>query len=213
MGPKLDFSAGVPHNFFIYLLIAPKLHQKVYIDTSLDQDKENFRSRSKVKVKWAQSSIYQTVYRINFSFTDRLRPNSTRWSTSTPAWLKAEKIPGQDQRSRSNGPKTWFFRRCTAYVFYLPTGCVQTQPENLHRHQLGSKQRKFQVKVKGQGQIGQELHLSEGVPHNFFIYEPIAPKRHQKKRIDTSLDPGAKPRQKVARPIWKSTFEGRAPPT
>ena len=48
MGPKLDFSASVPHSFFIYLLIAPKLHQKVYIDTSLDQDKKN---QVKVKIR------------------------------------------------------------------------------------------------------------------------------------------------------------------
>ena len=82
-----------------------------------------------------------------FSFTDRLRPNCIRWA-STPAWPKAQKIPFQCQRSRSNGTKTPFIRRCIATLFHLLIDCVQIAPESVHRHQLGSRQRKFQVKVK-----------------------------------------------------------------
>ena len=44
-GPKHDFVDGVPHNFLIYQRIMPKLLHKVSIDTSLDQDKVNSRSR------------------------------------------------------------------------------------------------------------------------------------------------------------------------
>ena len=120
MGQKLDFSAGVPHNFFIYRSMAPKFHYKVFIDTNLAQDKENCRSMSKVKVKWAQSLSFQPVYLPhNFLFTARLRPNSTKRCAWTPAWIKINKIPGQGQRSSSNGPKTWFFSRCTAQPFHL----------------------------------------------------------------------------------------------
>ena len=58
MGQKLDFLDGMPHNFFIYQRTMPKLHQQVSIDTSLEQDKENSRSRSKVKVKWGKTSNF-----------------------------------------------------------------------------------------------------------------------------------------------------------
>ena len=71
--------------------------------------------------------------------------------------------------------------------FHLPTNRAQTAPEGVHRHKLGSRQEKFQVKVKGQGQMGPKLNFSDSVPHNSLIYQPIAPKRHQRKRIDTSL--------------------------
>ena len=158
------------------------------IDTSLDQDKEHFRSSSKVKVKWANNSTFQTVYRIIFPFTDRLWPNSTKRSTSTPAWIKTKKIPGQDQRSKANGSKTLFFRRCIAYLFHLPADCTQTAPDEVHQHKLGLRQRKFQVKVKGQGPMVPKLDFLDGVPHNSFIYQPMAPKQHQQKRSDISLD-------------------------
>ena len=68
MDQKLDFSDDVPHKFFIYGLIAPELHQKVCIDIILVHDKENHRSRSKLKVKWAKNAVFQTVYRTTFSF-------------------------------------------------------------------------------------------------------------------------------------------------
>ena len=58
MGQRHYFSDGVPHDFFIYRPIMPKLHQQVSIDTSLDQDKENLRSRSKVKVKLAKTRSF-----------------------------------------------------------------------------------------------------------------------------------------------------------
>ena len=72
MGQILDFSHGVRHNFFIYWPNVPKLHQQVSKDTSLDEDKENLRSRSKVKVKLTKTSIFHTVYRITFFI---YRPN------------------------------------------------------------------------------------------------------------------------------------------
>ena len=46
MGQKFDFLDGEPHNFFIYKSIMPKLHQQVFIDTSLDEEK-----KLRVKVK------------------------------------------------------------------------------------------------------------------------------------------------------------------
>ena len=78
--------------------------------------KENSRSMSKAKVKWAKNPIFQTMYRVTFSITDRLRPNHTSRCASTPASIKIKKTQGQcqGQSSRSNGPKTLFFRRCTA---------------------------------------------------------------------------------------------------
>ena len=47
------------------------------------------------------------------------------------------------------------FRRCTLQIVHLQTNCAQIAPESAHRHQLGSKQREFEVNVKCQGQMGQ----------------------------------------------------------
>ena len=113
----------------------PKLHQQVSIDTILDQDKENLRSRSKIKFKWAKNTIFYTVYRITFAFTHRLFPNCTSRCASAPAWIKIKKTQGQDE-------------------------------------------------------MGQKLDFSDGVSHNFFIYQWIMPKLHQQASIDTSLDQG-----------------------
>ena len=139
---KVDFPGSVPHSVFIYRPIAPRIHQKVCISTSLAQGKEQPKPRS-----------------------------------------------------RSGGPKTRIFRRCTyaAQRINLPTHCAQIAPEDVYRHQLGPRQRKFQFicsfdhdNVKSHVQMNQKFDFLDGVPHIFFIYRSIAPKLHQV-CIDTSL--------------------------
>ena len=85
-----------------------------------------------------------------------------------------------------------------AFFIYRPI-TPKLNPQVLRRHQLGSGQMKLKVKVKGQGQIGQKLDFSAGVPHNFFLlptdYAQVAPAgahRHQLRSRERKLKVKAK---------------------
>ena len=134
------------------------------------------------RLAWCQYiHTYKHAYNF-FPFTDWLRPNSTRCALA-PAWLKTKKSPGQGQRSMSNGQKLDFSDGVRT-TFHLPTDCAQIA-SGVHRHQLGSRQRKFRFKVKGQGQMDQNLDFSDGVPHNLFIYRLTAQKLYHQVCIRT----------------------------
>ena len=75
-------------------------------------------------------------------------------------------------------------------AFSFAKNYARIAPAGEHRHLVGSRQKKLKVKVKGQGQIGQKLDFSDGVPHNLFIFQPIMPKLHQHMCIKTSLAQG-----------------------
>ena len=91
--------------------ISPKFHQKICINTSLAQDKENSRSRSKSR-QMGQNIDFSDGVPHNVSFTDRLRPKLHQKKCIDTNLAQNKENRGQCQRSRSNGPETRFFRQC-----------------------------------------------------------------------------------------------------
>ena len=112
---------------------------------------EKSRSRSEVKVKWAKNSIFQTVYRITFHLP-------TDYAQIAPAGVHRHQFQGRQRNFKVNvkgqgqiGQKLDFLDGVPHNFFHLQTDCAQIAPAGVHLHQLGSRQRKLKVNVKGQG--------------------------------------------------------------
>ena len=135
MGQKLDFSDGVPHNFFFYQQIAFKLHQKLCIETSLAQDRQ-FQVKVKGQGQIGQKLDFSDGVQHKFFFYKPIAPKLHQ-KVCNGISLNQEK---ENSRSRPKVKVKWAITRpCTAQPFHFPTDCVQIPPEYLHRHQPGSR--------------------------------------------------------------------------